>query len=256
MLHDFATHLLRRDNSNLEIDLFNIWHILYLLAIAALAISLTYLWKNKPAASQDKLLRVMAVAVIGSYILDYFCMPLVDSYDFAISTDKLPFHFCTFVGVLVPFAQFSPRFARLKKAVAVLAVTSALMYLCYPGSALGDIPPFCYKVVQTFAFHGCLLCWGVLNLALGEVELRWNTIWHEYAFVLMILVWAAFGNALYADYNWFFIKESFFDWIPQKLMPAVVLFCVFGSTFVVYCGYFAIRSLARRKAEKKESVTV
>ena len=249
------THLLRRNNSNLEIDLFNIWHILYLTVIFGGAVLLALVWRNKSGVSQDKFLRMMAYLVIGLYILDFFCMPLSDSYS-GIDTDKLPFHFCTLVGVLVPFAQFSPRFASAKKVVAVLAVTSSLMYLCYPGSALGDIPPFCYKVVQTFAFHGCLLIWGVLNLALGKVELRWNTIWHEYVVVLMILVWAALGNAVYADYNWFFIKESFFDFIPQKLMPAVVIFCVYGSTFLVYCGYFGIRALCKHSAQKKDKITV
>ena len=254
MLHEFVTHLLRRNNSNLEIEMLNVWHILYLLLIFGGAVLLALAWRNKSAVSQDKLLRTLAYLVIGLYILDFFCMPLSDSYS-GIDTDKLPFHFCTFVGVLVPFAQFSPRFASVKKVVAVLAVTSSLMYVCYPSSALGDIPPFCYKVVQTFAFHGCLLIWGVLNLALSKVELRWNTIWHEYAAVLMILMWAAFGNAVYADYNWFFIKESFFDFIPQKLMPAVVIFCVYGSIFVVYCGYFAICALVRRSSKKKELVT-
>lgn len=255
MLHQFATHLLRRDNSTLEIDLFNVWHILYLVLIFGGAILLTMLWKNKSEASKEKLLGTLACLTIGLYILDFFCMPLVDSYDFVMDTDKLPFHFCTFMGICVPFAQFHSRFAPFKKVVAVLALTSSLMYLCYPGSALGDIPPFCYKVVQTFAFHGCLLTWGALNLSLGRVALRWSTIWHEYVTVLGIMAWAAFGNALYADYNWFFIKDSFFEWIPVKLMPAVVLFCVYGSTFVVYCGYFGIRALARRSAVKRALTT-
>ena len=254
-MHEFVTHLLRRNNSSLEIDLFNVWHLLYLFVIFGGAVLLSFLWRNKPAMSKDKLLRTLAYLVIGLYIFDFFCMPLSDSYS-GMDTDKLPFHFCTAVGVLVPFVQFSPRFSSVKKVIAVLAATSSLMYLCYPSSALGDIPPFCYKVVQTFAFHGCLLIWGVLNLALGEVELRWRTIWQEYVAVLMILVWAAFGNAVYADYNWFFIKESFFDFIPQKLMPAVVIFCVYGSIFVVYCGYFGIRAWLAHSAKKQEKVTV
>lgn len=254
-MHEFVTHLLRRNNSNLEIDLFNVWHILYLALIFGGAVLLSVMWQKKSPESREKLLRTLACAVIGLYILDFFCMPLSDSYD-GISTDKLPFHFCTFMGVCVPFVQFNARFAPLKKVVAVLAVTSSLMYLCYPSSALGDIPPFCYKVIQTFLFHGCLLIWGVLNLSLKTVELRWKTIWHEYVMVLVIMAWAALGNEVYADYNWFFINDSFFDWIPVKLMPAVVLFCVYGSALVVYCGYFAIRALAQKQAKKKELVTV
>ncbi len=254
-MHEFITHLLRRNNSTLEIDLFNVWHFFYLFLIFGGAVVLACLWKNKSAESKEKLLRTMAYLVIGFYILDFFCMPLSDSYD-GMDTDKLPFHFCTLVGVFVPFAQFSQRLAPIKKVVAVLAVTSSLMYLCYPGSALGDIPPFCYKVIQTFAFHGCLLTWGFLSLSLEAVELRWNTIWHEFVAVLIILVWAALGNALYADYNWFFIKESIFDFLPDKMMPPVVMFCACGSVFVVYCGYFGIRACIRHRARKKELVTV
>lgn len=254
MLREFVTHLLRRDNSSLEIDLFNIWHFVYLFVIFGGAILLAVLWRDKSAASKEKLLRVMAYLTIGLYIADFFCMPLSDSYN-GISQDKLPFHICTLMGVFVPFVQFNKRFEPIKKAVVVLALTSSLMWMCYPGSALGDIPPFCYKVFQTFMFHGFLFTWGFLYLALDVIRLQWRTIWQEFVGVLIILVWAAFGNAVYADQNWFFIKESFFDFLPQKIMPPLVVFCVCGSTFVVYCVYFGVRALLQHN-EKREKLAM
>lgn len=253
-MREFVTHLLRRNNSDLEIDLFNIWHFVYLFVIFAGAVLLALLWKNKSAASKEQLLRTMAYLTIGLYILDFFCMPLSDSYN-GISQDKLPFHICTLVGVFVPFVQFNKKFEPIKKAVVVLAVTSSVMWMVYPGSALGDIPPFCYKVFQTFMFHGFLYTWGFLYLALDVIRLQWRTIWHEFVGVLIVLVWAALGNAVYEDQNWFFIKESIFPFLSDEIMPPVVVFCVCGSTFVVYCAYFAIRALIHRKDEKKELVT-
>lgn len=254
-MREFVTHLLRRDNSTLEIDLFNIWHFVYLFVIFGGAVLLAVLWRNKSAASKESLLRAVAYLTIGLYVLDFFCMPLSDSYN-GISQDKLPFHICTLVGVFVPFVQFNKRFEPIKKAVVVLAVTSSLMWMIYPGSALGDIPPFCYKVFQTFMFHGFLFAWGFLYLALDVIQLQWRTIWHEFVGTLIILVWAALGNATYADQNWFFIKESIFPFLTDEVMPPVVVFCVCGSVFVVYCAYFGIRALIHRSAEKKELVTV
>ena len=91
-MHEFVTHLLRRNNSGLEIDLFNVWHLLYLFVIFGGAVLLSFLWRNKSAMSKDKLLRTLAYLVIGLYIFDFFCMPLSDSYS-GMDTDKLPFHF-------------------------------------------------------------------------------------------------------------------------------------------------------------------
>ena len=59
----------------------------------------------------------------------------------------------------------------------MLAVASSMMWMCYPGSALGGQPPFCYLIFQTFMYHGFLLCWGFLNLALGVVTLDIKKIW-------------------------------------------------------------------------------
>ncbi len=253
-MREFVAYLLSENHSKFEIDLFDVWHFLYLGVVFGGVILLAFLWRHKSAESKDRLLQVMAYLTIGLYVLDFFCMPLSDSYS-GISQDKLPFHICTLMGVFVPFVQFNPRFAPIKKAVVVLAVTSSLMWMCYPGSALGEIPPFCYKVFQTFMFHGVLFAWGVLHLALDVIRLRWRTIWHEFVGVLVILAWASLGNAIYEDQNWFFIESSIFPFLKDEVMPPVVVFCVCGSTFVVYCLYFGIRALLTR-SDKKDALVM
>jgi hypothetical protein len=119
------------------------------------------------------------------------------------------------------------------------------MWMCYPGSALGGQPPFSYIIFQTFMFHGLLFNWGVLNLSLGVVQLDVKRIWIEFCGILIILVWSIFGNTIYNDQNWFFTKHSIFEFIPDNVMPPVVVFCVFGTCLIVYGAYYALIAIAR-----------
>lgn len=250
-LHDIVAYIFSQNNSKYRIDLFDAWHFLYLFIVFGGAILLALLWRNKTAESKEKLIRVMAVLTIGLYIADFFCMPLSDSYN-GIGMDKLPFHICTLMGVCVPFVQFNKKFATIKDVIVSLSVTSSVMWMCYPGSALGGQPPFCYLTFQTFMFHGVLYAWGFLNLALGAVTLEFRRIWRDFVGVLVILVWAAFGNAIYPnEQNWFFIHSSIFAFLPDDVMPPVVVFCVCGSCFVVHCVYYIVRKLLSKQTEKK-----
>lgn len=249
-MKEWVLWLLSQNNSSLKIGLFDVWHFMYLFVIFAGSIALAVWYRNKSTAQKEKLIRLFALLTIGLYVADFFLMPLSDSYN-RISIDKLPFHVCTLMGVLAPFVQYNRRFAPLKTTVVVMAVASSLMWMCYPGSALGGQPPFSYIIFQTFMYHGVLFCWGFLNLALGAVVLRWKEIWKELVMVLAILVWSGIGNALYEDQNWFFTNWSIFPFLTDAMMPPVVVFCVFGTCFLVYCGYFGIRALLQKNAKKE-----
>ena len=253
----FVTWLLSENNSSKEIGLFDVWHFTYLFVIFFGAILAAILLSKKSYEAKDRALRILAYLVIGFYIADFFLMPLSDSYG-RISIDKLPFHICTLTGVFVPFVQFNPRFWWLRSAAVILSIASSAMWMLYPGSALGGEPPFSYIIFQTFMFHGFLFSWGFLNLALGVTELRIRELWLDLGVVLAILVWSNLGNILYENQNWFFVEHSIFDFLPDKVMPMVVVLCVMGSCFVIYGLYYGIRALfrlhAKRAAKNEEEI--
>ena len=251
-MKDFFAHLFSENNSSLQIGLFDRWHFMYLFIIFAGSILLGVIFNNKSDSTKTKILKLMAYLTIGLYIADFFIMPLSDSYN-GISQDKLPFHICTLMGIMVPFVQFNPRFAKIKSAVVTLAIASSLMWMCYPGSALGGQPPFSYVIFQTFMFHGFLFCWGFLNLALGAVKLEIKKIWKEFCGILIILVWSWFGNSVYDDQNWFFTKHSIFSFLPDNIMPPVVVFCVFGTCIVIYGVYYLVHAISNQAAHSKNS---
>lgn len=246
-MKEFFAWLFSQNNSSLQIDLFDRWHFLYLFIVFGGTLLLAYFVRSE--AAREKAMRVMAYLTVGLYVADFFIMPLSDSYN-GISIDKLPFHICTIMAVLVPFVQFNGKFQGIKVPVVTLSVTSSLMWMCYPGSALGGQPPFSYVIFQTFMYHGLLFCWGVLNLAYGAVELDIRKIWKELCGILMILLWSAFGNTIYNEQNWFFIRKSIFSFLPDEIMPPVVVFCVFGSCLVVYGVYYAIRAFIKERKKK------
>ncbi len=245
--------LLSENNSDMSIGLFDIWHLLYLFVILGGGILLSVIFGKKGEAVKKRITDIFAYLVIGFYIADFFLMPLSDSYN-GISTDKLPFHICTLMAIFVPFAQFNKKFEKIMTAIVTLSMAGSLMWMVYPGSALGGEPPFSYRISQTFMYHGLLFNWGFLNLTFGRVKLDIKNIWKEFCGILLILLWAFIGNTIYADHNWFFIKESIFSFLPDEVMPPVVVFCVFGVCLVVYGAYYLVcRLLAHTREEIKNA---
>lgn len=243
----FFAWLFSENTSNLQIGLFDQWHFLYLFIIFGGTLALSLIGRKFPT-KKAFIQKLMAYLTVGLYIADFFIMPLSDSYD-GISAYKLPFNICTIMAVLVPFVQFNPKFAKIRQPVVTLSIASSLMWMCYPGTALGGQPPFSYIIFQTFMYHGFLFCWGVLNLSFGDVVYDIRKIWKEFVGILMILVWAAFGNAIYdRGYNWFFIETSIFPFLPDKIMPVAVVISVFGVCLVIYGINFALKAICKKKA--------
>ena len=254
-MQEFIRWLFSENNSSLEIGLFDFWHFLYLFIIFGGSVCLALGYQNKSAEKKETLIRLFSYLTIGLYIADFFIMPLSDSYN-GISVYKLPYNICTVMAVMVPFVQFNKRFASIKTPVVTLSIASSLMWMCYPGSALGGQPPFSYIIFQTFMYHGFLFCWGFLILALGNVTLNIKKIWKEFVGILMILGWAAFGNAAYdGEQNWFFIESSIFPFLPDKIMPLAVVFSVFGVCLVIYGIYYAFGAITQNHPASQNAIS-
>lgn len=246
-MRDLVHWLFSEHNSDLQIGLFDIWHFFYLFVIFGGSVLLAVLFSKKTEQAKEKLIGLFAYLTVGLYLADFMIMPLSDSYS-GISVYKLPYNVCTIMAVLVPFVQFNSKFRRIKTPVVMLSVTCSMMWMCYPGSALGGQPPFCYLIFQTFMYHGFLFCWGFLNMALGAVKPDIKKIWKEFIGILCILAWAAFGNAVYdGEQNWFFIETSIFPFLTDEIMPLMVVLSVFVCCLVVYGAYYGIRRLVCRR---------
>ena len=160
------------------------------------------------------------------------------------------------MAFFVPFAQFNKKFEPIKDAITCLTMVASLMYICYPGSAIGDIAPWSYKVLQTFLYHGAMFAWAMLSLATGSSKLDFKTIWKPLAGIVLIILWATWGNNVYSNeshhYDWFFVTGSTFPFIPEGLMPVVVFVAVGAMCAIIHLLYMLSIKWFGKKPEAVE----
>ncbi len=245
-MKEFVTWLLSGDRPGENATLFGFWHLFYFFLVLSTCALITYIFRKRSMESREKVLRFFAFSVIALYIADFFLMPLSDSYGFQIAYYKLPFHICTLMGCLAPFAQFNKKFAPLKPTIVVLSLVPSMMWMCYPGSAIG-FPPLTYVLIQTFFYHGCLFSWAVLNLTLGAVKLNIKNAWRELCGLLCILVWSGIGNTLYDGVqDWFFLENGMFG-IPPQYMPFAVVGSIYALCLAIYGIYYGVLAISRKR---------
>lgn len=253
-MRDFLIRVFGWKEGNVEINCFDGWHFAYIFIIAGLIIGTAFLLKGKTQKTKEKTLRILSISVLVLYIVDFMLQPFVSS-DFTLNIDKLPFHICTLMGIVAVFAQYSKK-DWFKEVAVTLAMAGGLMYLVYPGSALGGIAPWCYKVIQTMVYHGGLLAWGVLSLTTGEVKLHMKNIWMPLIGLVCICLWAALGNWCYNGgdhhYDWFFITGSTFSFVPSWILPFAVIAAVYGVVACIYLIYY----LATKNRKKVSQETI
>ena len=237
-------------NTGIKITPFSIAHIVYIVLIFGSIILFWLNYRNKGADKQEKLLRALAYALVITYISDFFFHEFVYG---GLNSDKLPFHICTVLCPLVCFAQFNRNGRKIKEPVAVLATLGPMMYLCFPAS-VGSGEPWCYQAVQTMFFHGVLMAWGILNMALGEVKPDIRHCWKSGLVLVGITFWAKIGNNLFTDRNWFFLEEDalYIGLVENGIIPKWSLMIInpvifFLAVLAVYGVCYAIRSATKKK---------
>ena len=236
-------------NTGIKITPFSIAHIVYIILIFGGIAALWFIYRKKSTESKTKLLRGLAYALAITYFSDFFFHEFVYG---GLNTDKLPFHICTALCLFVLYAQFNRKGDLILEPVAVLATLAPMMYLCCPAS-VGEGEPWCYQAVQTMFFHGVLMAWGILSIALGATKPVIRNCWKCAALLAFITVWAKFGNIL-MNHNWFFLEEDalYIGLVGGGVIPKWSLMLInpivyFIAVLAVYGVCHGIRAAARKK---------
>lgn len=264
-MHRFLLWLFETRDEPFEISFLSLFHILFLVIIIGLTIALAY-YLSKHEDKKKPTLRLLTYSLTIIYIADFFIQPFLSS-DFSMNIDKLPFHICTALCPIVAFTEFNEKFAKIKEPVAFLAIVAPLMYLVYPGSAIGDVSPFCYKIIQTFVYHGILFSWGLNTLTSGQFVPNIKNWYKSLIGICLIAAWATIGNLSYNTsylgndpdahhYDWFFLTGTTFPFVPSYLMPLAVIAAVFGMVMIIYGLYYLYMHLYTKRALKNEVAAV
>ncbi|MBQ7363332.1 MAG: YwaF family protein [Clostridia bacterium] len=256
-MKDFFLWLFKERTEPFDITFFSIWHILFMVLIFGGTIAAAILIRKKSDEVKERICRGLIITAVSLYVLDMFVMPLyVDSYNAHV--DKLPFHICTLMSIVAIFVQFNKKLSFLREPVAFLSIVAPMMYICYPGTAIGDVSPFCYRIIQTFLYHGILFAWGFMRIATKAVVPNIKNCYKSLIALLVVAVWAAFGNAVYEDYNsnWFFLEGGIIP-LPEAvepfLAPVIVIVGIFAMVMTIYGIYYATVAIMK-KYSKTETV--
>jgi uncharacterized membrane protein YwaF len=238
-------------NTGIQITPFSGAHIVYLLLIFGGIIGAWFAMRGQSAEKKENALRLLAYALVVSYLSDFFVHEFVYG---GLNMDKLPFHICTVLCPLIAFAQFNRNGKKIAEPVAVLSVLAPMMYLCYPAS-VGTGEPWCYQALQTMFYHGVVMAWGILTIALGAVELQFKRVWKSGVLLVAITLWAKLGNVL-MEHNWFFLEEDAFyiGLVANGVIPKWVLMIVnplvfFLAVLAVYGVVYGLRTKGQKKAK-------
>jgi uncharacterized membrane protein YwaF len=237
-------------NTGIKITPFSVAHLVYMFLIFGGIALAWYLLRDKDDSKKEKALRFLSYALVISYLSDFFVHDFVYG---GLNMDKLPFHICTALCPLSAIAQFNRKGHKILEPMAVLATLAPMMYICYPAS-VGDGEPWCYQAVQTMFFHGVLLAWGVLNLALGKVRLNWKNCWKCAVVLVSITLWAKLGNVL-LEHNWFFLNEDalYIGLVSGGVIPKWSLMIInpivfFLAVLLVYAIAYPLQKKIRERA--------
>ena len=235
-----------------KIALFGWQHWLYIISIIAFVVFFCFLFHKKDQKIKDRVLNVTAVLVISIYVFDIFVQPFWN--DGEISINKLPFHICTLVGVLIPFVNFSKKFHFMQKTIVVWATLAPLMFILFPMNYINRaVEPYSYPIIQTFAFHGLEFFWGVFMLTSKKVELNFASIWQPIVGLFPMALWATIGQELYSPdrtgENFLFLRTDISAYAPQWLLvPAL-----FVASSIAISLLYLICFLAKNINAKKKS---
>ena len=250
-------------NEYTKISLFSPLHFAYVAAIVLIVALIAFIYFKKDVSKKEKIVNIFAILVLLCYLSDFFFHPFFHGGTMddngEIILDKFPFHICTVLCPLIMFSRYSKYKDAVKTPIAVLSIVAPLMWLVYPGSALDtDLSAFSYEVAQLFVYHGLVFAYGVLSVCLRDSVINIKKCYKEAIFVIGITLWAAFGNEIYSSnnhsYNWLFIKDPVFTFVPKSLNPYVVMLAIYLSCLVIYGIYYLVVYLHNKKVKKETMI--
>lgn len=241
--------------ATVKMELFSLWHILYVLVIVAFPFLLALCLRKADGDGKTKALRALAIAIFIVYIGDFFIQPFYNDGDLIV--DKLPFHICTVLCPMIMLAQFSQskRVQWFYDAIALLAIVGPFMYFVYPNTAFGDTyTPWCYRVIQTFLYHGLVYSWGVAALIFRRASCKYKVLPRVLIIQSFITLWASFGNWAY-DHNWYFLKGLDMGFVEFKypLTYLIINAGVFLMVMIVFAIEHAALHVTQKRVEKRSA---
>ena len=237
-LHD----LLQNNLNGPELTFLGWYHILYIVLDLALIATLCTFFLNKEKITQEKFMWGLTIFLLVSYLVDLALQPIIYLGEAGVAEaiiNKLPFHLCTLNALLIPIAMVVNK-SWFRNIVVAFAFFGGTLFLIAPQTYVqGGYSPFCYQVIQTFIYHGAMLCWAVFALLSRFVRPKLlDALWSTLS-LPAIAAWAEIGNLVFytPERNFLFLHRDITGLTTGywylALYPAIGI-----VVFVAYYSFF------------------
>jgi hypothetical protein len=155
---------------------------------------------SKRQVTREKFMWGLAIFLLASYLVDLALQPIIYLGESTLQEaiiNKLPFHLSTLNALLILLAMIIHK-DWFRNIVTVFAMFAGAIFLIAPQTYVqGGYSPYCYQVMQTFVFHGTMLCWAVFSVFSGFVTPKFKyALWAELS-LPVIAAWAELGNLVF-----------------------------------------------------------
>lgn len=211
--------------SNHSMHIYGIEHCLFLIFSIIFVVLICVIFYRKSQNTKEKISNILAIILVSLYIFDFFVQPF---WYGGLCIDKLPFHICTLLSILIMFVSFCGKFKKYKSIIVAYSILAAAIFVLAPINYFEHkIAWYSYSIIQPFIYHAILLTWGIFTLITKQVSLKLNEIWQPILGLIPIALWGTMGIVIY-DNNFMFLTTDISAFAPQFLLiPSIaVLACL------------------------------
>lgn len=251
-MYSILRELLKDHKEQIIFKCFGITHLIFLAIICGGIVAILCILKNKDEKFKKRIINLTITSAFCLYILDFFLMPFAYG---EIDIEKLPFHICTISCVLCFLSRHNKFLYQYKLSFALIGLIGNLIYTIYPaGVGWYQVSVFSYRVIQTLLYHSIMVLYGILTITYDDEKIKWKNCYKELIIIVIITLWALLGNYLYNNelrmFNWFFVVQDPFSFLPLSVsrfvMPFLIIIITFLVDILIYLGYFGIKKIFKK----------
>jgi uncharacterized membrane protein YwaF len=227
-----------------------------MILVAVLCIVLYQVFKRHPIAGR----RFVLICLIGLFCLRLTNQIIRASVGAEVPILRaLPFHMCNILCFLFPIVYIF-HLKKLLEPVCVLSIMGGMIAVLVSTDYFNN-QFLTFHRVESMIAHTILLLVPLILLAVGDLKLHLKNIWQPFALILIMTLWALFGNeVLFKGYdtNYMYLREN---GLPDDLGGKYYLWVYIAIYFIFLLAiyrippaYSKIKRLLKQRRHANETI--
>ena len=166
---------------NVGHSIFSFGHILWLIAIAVLAIVMAKKYKR---LDENKRLNIKKIFAILIFILEFGKIAVIGFLYPMYMNQYIPLHLCSVAGMCIIFDALYPNKEFINSWWMFVFLPCGLLALLSPSTTY---PWFNFFCIHEFAYHGVLVIYAAMKISSSESKVTYKGLWQSILLPLLMI---------------------------------------------------------------------